>query len=248
MPEYIGIGLIVILFTVSLITYGQLTKLNWVKTKARVIGITMPNETKMLYSPISSTSNGLTVLYEFKAGNQFVKGTWSSNWISSPIVKVLAPELVQTIQGLKSAPIAAIPNIVADELTANNKATLESTNTELANSLRGEDFYSVSSVRRKSLSGIMPTETQSSRLRQRMANSQAMPDTSAARLPGIDQETLKSSQEINIRFDPKNPNNNALNYPGFNFQIPVVLLNLMVVFITLVYFTRTYPSLKLQGY
>ena len=39
-----------------------------------------------------------------------------------------------------------------------------------------------------------------------------------------------------------------VDYPGFNLQIPVVLANLLMILLTLGYFTRFYPSLKLQGY
>lgn len=248
MPEYFGIGLMLVLFVVCFLTFGQLTKLNWVKTSARIIGVSTPSETNRIYSPISSTTNGISVLYEFEANNQLIKGRWSSNWISSPIVKVLAPELINTIESVQGIDIRSVTKFGAEELNVNNEATKAATNVELANSLRGEDFYSVSNVRRKTLGGIMPSDIDASSLRQIIIQKSLAPEERVMGLLGVDRDIVKPSHEISIRFDPNNPEMNTLNYPGFNFRIPVVLLNLFVAAFTLRYFTNTYPSLKVRGY
>lgn len=248
MPEYFGIGLMLLLIAVCFLTFGQLTKLNWVKTTANIIGVSTPTESGSIYSPISSTTNGISVLYEFEANNQLIKGRWSSNWISSPIVKVLAPELINTIENIQGIDIRTVTDFGANELNVNNQATKAATNVELANSLRGEDFYSVSNVRRKTLGGIMPTNVDASSMRQILTQKSLAPEESVMGLLGIDRNVVKTPHEISIRFDPNNPDMNTLNYPGFNFRIPIVLLNLFVAALTLRYFTNTYPSLKLRGY
>ncbi|HIA46469.1 MAG TPA: hypothetical protein EYN96_00520, partial [Candidatus Hydrogenedentes bacterium] len=120
----------------------------------------------MLYSSISSTANGLSVLYEFEAGSRIVKGSRSSNWLSTPIARTLAPDLVDTIEEMKSVHIGSLPDFAAEELIADTRGR---SSAELAKSLRGEDFYEISGVRRKSLGGIMPSQINASTVNRFMA-------------------------------------------------------------------------------
>lgn len=247
-PEILGIGLLITVAVFCALSFNQMSHLNWIKARARVIGVTTPTSSRMLYSPISSTQNGIAVLYEFETGNQIIKGSWSSNWLSTPIVKSLAPELIQTIENIKSVHIGSVPYVVAQELNASTKSAEPSIAAELNKSLRGEDFYNVSSVRRKSLNGIMPTEVEIDKMRSILTERTPAFETQSSKTPGIPQHVMQAPPEINIRFDPSDPNNNTLNYPGFNLQIPAVMINTILFIMTLIYFTRTYPSLKLRGY
>ena len=146
--------------------------LNWVKTTARVVGVNIPTDTGVLCSSISSTANGLSVLYEFEAGSRIVKGSWSSNWLGTPIARTLAPDLVDTIEEMKSVHIGSLPDFAAEELIAGTRGR---SSAELAKSLRGEDFYEISGVRRKSLGGIMPSQINASTVNRFMARRTAAP-------------------------------------------------------------------------
>lgn len=247
MPECVGFGLLAALASLCLLSFGQLTRLNWVKADARVIGVNVPTDTGTLYSSISSTANGLSVLYEFEAGSRIVKGSWSSNCLSTPIVKTLAPDLVNTIEEMKSVHIGVLTEFAAHELLANTQATEAGSSAELAKSLRGEDFYS---ILRRSSKITQRHHARTSRQQYQRAHCQPYHNArhQCSRPPRPRSASRAGPPEISIRFDPNNPANSTLDYPGFNLQIPVVLANLLMILLTLGYFTRFYPSLKLQGY
>lgn len=227
---------------------NQISQLNWVKTKARVIGVSVPAHSNMIYSPISSTRNGVSVLYEFDAGIHLVKGSWSSNWISTPIVKSLAPELVSAIDDLADVRIGAMPAVSAAELNTRLDTEQVVSESELSKSLRGEDFYNISAVRRKSLGGVIPAEMDAKDLPPLLTDGRLQTGLGASDALRSGQRVMRTPPEINIRFDPSDPSRSTLNYPGFNLQIPVVLLNLLLLVVTLRYFTHSYLDLKRRGY
>jgi hypothetical protein len=219
MPECVGFGLLAALASLCLLSFGQLTRLNWVKADARVIGVNVPTDTGTLYSSISSTANGLSVLYEFEAGSRIVKGSWSSNCLSTPIVKTLAPDLVNTIEEMKSVHIGVLTEFAAHELLANTQATEAGSSAELAKSLRGEDFYSISGVRRKSLSGIMPAQVDSN-INALIASRITTPDTSVAGLLGLDQQVVQAPPKSVSALTRTTPPTAPSTIPDSTFRYP----------------------------
>jgi hypothetical protein len=225
-PEWIGIVFLSTIILAGLATFQQIAQGSWIKTTAQVIGVSLPeaSDHKIPESPIAKSQSGLSVLYEYHVNNRMFKGAWKSNWLSTPMVDRVAPEFVSTLKNVDMVRVRNLPEESQGEITLETGLQNSMVSVEAPKSIRGEDFYNISTYRRKSLAGILPKDGSN---------------------PWLEKDKLPT---INIRYNPKDPSESILNYPGFNFRYPAIIGFTISLMITMVYFLRWYPNLKLNGY
>lgn len=234
-PECMGMGLLFTCTAIALSTYSEFDQMKWTSTTAQVVGIQLADNPRMQYSPISAGNNGVTVLYQFDKGSKRISGSWQGNWINTPILNRYRPDLVQGASSLTT---------IAPAKTAVPKSEFPSAGfhpglgaSEYSRTTRGEDFYGVVSQRRKSVSGPSSIKLVSEM------------DTGVnGAMPYKSEDHSQKAMELNIRYDPLDPDSSALDYPGFNLHLQTVILDLVMLLILIRFFTRTYPRMKLRGY
>ena len=262
-PEYIGLALLLIFFLVVVLTYPELDQMNWKRTTARVIGVSVRHDARTVHSPIGTSNNGVVVLYQYDTGSRTVTDEWSSNWLNTPILNRAAPTIFDAATRTEVVDLHAIAKVAEKaRLSSTGNTPIEITdprvgNPEVSRTVRGEDFYGVLSERRKALSGVTPemiTADEVNRLLPNIGlpllNREGPTDQIAFVSPFMAEKPklVQKAMQLKVRFDPRNPENSALDYPGFNLHMPVLLLDLALALLLVRYFARTYPSLKLQGY
>lgn len=225
-PEWIGLALLAVILFAGLATFRQISEGSWIKTTAQVIGVSVPEKSdhRIPESPIAKSQSGLSVLYEFQVNNQSFTGAWKSNWLSTPMVDRVSPEFVSTLRQIDMVRVRNLPSASQNEITLETGLQNSIMSVEAPKSIRGEDFYNISTYRRKSLGGILPMEGTN---------------------PWVQKDKLP---RINIRYNPKNPNESVLNYPGFNFQYPAIVGFFIAIVVTGLYFSRWYPEIKARRY
>lgn len=261
-PEYLGFALLAAFALIVAFTYSELDQMNWKRTTARVIGVNVKHDNRTVFSPIGSSNNGVTVLYQYDIGSRIVTSEWTSNWLNTPILNHAAPTLTNPATQLdvinsitnarKTEKAQIIPTF--DETTAIADPRVGPP--EVSRSLRGENFYGVLSERRKSLSAVAPQMISGDEVERILpklmapisdfGNVEAV--TSVSPFMAEKPKLIQKATELKIRFDPRNPENSALDYPGFNLHLPTLILDVLLALLLVRYFARTYPNLKLQGY
>lgn len=224
--EWIGFGLLAVIILTGMAAFAQIAQGNWIKTTARVIGVSLPNETdhKIPESPIAKSQSGLSVLYEYQVNHQTFKVAWKSNWLSTPMVDRVAPEFITTLKNIEVVRVRNLPQESHGEITLETGLQNSMMSVEAPKSIRGEYFYNISTYRRKSLAGILPMEGSNR---------------------WVEKDKLPT---INIRYNPRDPGESILNYPGFNLRFPSLIFFVAAILITMTFFVRWYPDLKLKGY
>lgn len=230
-PESIGLGLMFACAVAAIWTYTELSQTQWVSTTARVLAIQVAPPTPTPFSPISEGNNGVNVRYQFMIGSTPVEGNWRGNWIINPILNKTAPDLLEQLKN-GATEFSAQPQPVPTNLGTS----------EYSRSTRGEDFYNVASQRRKSVTHVALTQPETDELTGFVPPEKGESvylDTTLEARPALD---------LNIRYNPHDPDLSVLDYPGFNLLVPAVIVDAVLLLILLGYFTRTYPRLKLAGY
>lgn len=264
-PEYLGLGLLAVFFLAVAFTLPKLDQMNWNRTTARVIGVSVHHDNRTAHSPIGNTNNGVTVLYQYDTGTGLVTSEWSSNWLNTPILNRTAPTLINAAKELEVVDMNAVAesaNLARLVSTSNRPVEITDPRVgapEVSRTIRGEDFYGVLAERRKALSGVTPEMITAEEVEGLLSNFDVsamitgQPEPVLAAAPAISRfvpetpKVIQKAMELKVRFDPRNPHVSALDYPGFNLHLPVLLLDIALAFLLLRYFAHTYPRLKLEG-
>jgi hypothetical protein len=255
MPDYLGIVLLIVCMTLSIYSYSELAQMNWTRTTAKVIGVSTTNKSKAIKSSeLDYSASGMSVHYRYDTGMQIHTGTWQSNWLNKPILNRAAPGLVNSISQANVANTIDASTIVTP--TSGKVQTQavpaglpqDISSADINRSLRGRDFDAVAADRRRSLGSISPEMVAIEQVTTLMP--QATPDmqSRAAKIIGSNSAAIQHAMELKIRYDPANPKNSALDYPGFNLHVPTVLMDIAMLILLIRYFSVTYPRLKMIGY